>query len=195
MRARFQIAAAVAAGLLVAAPVHAQGADPAGWRYGTTLTLNPGVASGNSEAGGTLGGALGWELTPRLAVEGLGTWLDRPESPETFSAAIRSRYALVPRRSAPFIEGGFGMFITTIDPARATVPEFYRNRMADETRRRKFTDPAFFTGAGWTVVVSRHISLQPALEWTIVTDSGHGYTLTTATLRIAYHFEDHPVTP
>lgn len=195
MTAGFRTAALAAAALLAAAPAGAQGAGGIAWQYGTTLTLNPGVASGNSEAGATLGGAIGWEVTPRLAVEGIGTWLNRPESSETFSAAIRSRYALVPRRSAPFLEGGFGMYVTTIDPTTASVPGFYRNRIDETARRQTFTDPAFFAGGGWTAFVSRHISLQPAVEWTIVTRGGHGYVLTGAAVRLSYHFEDHLVTP
>jgi hypothetical protein len=86
------------------------------------------------------------------------------------------------------------MYITTIDPASGSVPEFYRTRLDDPARRETFTDPAFFTGGGWTFFVSRHISLQPAVEWMIVTRGGHGYALTSGTVRLAYHFEDHPVT-
>jgi outer membrane protein with beta-barrel domain len=195
MRAGFCVAALAVTGLLAAAPAAAQGAGGSLWGYGTTLTLNPGVASGHSEAGATLGGAIGWEVTPRFAVEGVGTWLNRPESLDAFSAAIRSRYALLPGRSTPFLEGGFGMYMTTIDAASGSVPEFYRNRLDDPARRQTFTDPAFFLGGGWNVSVSRHISLQPALEWTIVTRGAHGYALTGAAVRLAYHFEDHPVTP
>ncbi len=195
MRAGFCTVALGAAVLLAAAPVGAQPADGSAWQYGTTVTLNPGVASGNSEAGATLGGAIGWEVTPRVGVEGLGTWLNRPESSEAFSAAIRARYALMRRPSAPFFEGGFGMYITTIDPASGSIPAFYKNRMDDPARRQTFTDPAFFVGGGWTFLVSRHISLQPAIEATIVTRDGHGFTLTGAGVRFGYHFEDHPVTP
>jgi hypothetical protein len=195
MRSTFRAAVLTTAGLLTAAPAGAQGADGSIWQYGTTLTLNPGVASANSEAGATLGGAIGWEVTPRFGVEGLGTWLNRPESSEAFSAAIRARYALMPRPSAPFVEGGFGMYLTTIDPVSGSIPEFYRNRMDDPTRRQTFTDPAFFVGGGWTFFVSRHISLQPAVEATIVTRDGHGFTLTGAGVRLGYHFENHPVAP
>ena len=77
MRSTFRAAVLTTAGLLTAAPAGAQGADGSIWQYGTTLTLNPGVASANSEAGATLGGAIGWEVTPRFGVEGLGTWLNQ----------------------------------------------------------------------------------------------------------------------
>jgi hypothetical protein len=43
--------------------------------------------------------------------------------------------------------------------------------------------------------VSRHISLQPAVDATIVTRDAHGYVLTGVVMRAGYHFEDHPVTP
>ena len=75
------------------------------------------------------------------------------------------------------------------------VPDFYQHRMGDPTRRQTFTDPAFFTGGGWTFFVSRHIAIQPALEGTFVTRDGRAYPLTSAVVRLGYHFEDHPVTP
>jgi hypothetical protein len=195
MRAAFCAAVLATAGLLAAGPASAQSDDGRAWQFGTTLTLTPGVAWGNSDAGGTLGGAIGWEVTPRFAVEGLGTWLNRAAASEAFSAAIRARYALIPRRSAPFLEGGFGLYRTTIDPTSGSVPDFYMNRIDDLTRRQTFTDPAFVAGGGWSFFVSRHIAIQPALEGTFVTRDGHGYVLTSAVVRFGYHFEDHPVTP
>lgn len=42
--------------------------------------------------------------------------------------------------------------------------------------------------------MSRHIALQPAVEAIIVTADSQSYTLTAFTVRVAYHFEDHPVT-
>jgi hypothetical protein len=195
MKPRLCTAVALALGLVAPSSINAQNDDGRAWRFGTALTLNPGVTWANSDAGASLGGGIGWEVTPRLSIEGLGTWLNRAESSEAFSAAIRTRYALVPRRNAPFVEGGFGMYRTTIDPTSGSVPDFYQHRMGDPTRRQTFTDPAFFTGGGWTFFVSRHIAIQPALEGTLVTRDGRAYPLTSAVVRLGYHFEDHPVTP
>jgi hypothetical protein len=150
-----------------------------------------------SDTGPVVGGALGWEVTPRLALEGVASWLDRAEAPESFSAALRVRTGLMRQRSAPFLEGGFGLYRAGIDPGRASIPDFYRRRMVfgDAAHRQTFTDPAFLVGGGWTLFVSRHFSLQPAVEATIVTRDAHGYVLTAGVVRLGYHFEDHPVTP
>jgi len=195
MRPGLCIAVAIATGVIAAVPVNGQTDVAGAWQFGTTLTLTPGVAWGNSDTGGTLGGAIGWEVTPRFAVEGLGTWLNRAEASEAFSAAVRARYALIPRQNAPFLEGGYGLYRTTIDPASGSVPEFYKSRMDKPMRPQTFTDPAFFVGGGWSLFVSRHIAIQPALEGTFVTRDGRGYALTSAVVRLGYHFEDHPVTP
>ena len=53
----------------------------------------------------------------------------------------------------------------------------------------------FVVGLGAGVFVSRHWSIQPDVRTAFVTRHDHAYTRTTATVRVAYHFEDHPVTP
>jgi hypothetical protein len=58
-----------------------------------------------------------------------------------------------------------------------------------------FTDPMFQVGGGINVFMSRKVALQPAVEAMIVTRDGHALTMAAVSLRVAYHFEDHPVTP
>jgi hypothetical protein len=45
------------------------------------------------------------------------------------------------------------------------------------------------------VLATRHFSLRPAVEFTVVLRNGDSYTSTAGVLRLAYHFENHPVTP
>jgi hypothetical protein len=164
------------------------------WTHGTTISLAGGVATGSSDTGALLGGAVGWELRPRLAVEAGGSWLDRAEGAEAFAAAINVRAGLARSGVSPFVEGGFGLF--HFSPKQAgSLPDFYRRRVAARGGLVKpFTDPMFHVGGGVNLFTSRRLAVQPAIEAMVVTRDGHAYTLAAVSLRVAYHFEDHPVT-
>jgi hypothetical protein len=74
------------------------------------------------------------------------------------------------------------------------MPGFYQRRTLDNGRLDSFTDPVFHVGAGLNIFTSRHLALQPAIEALIVTSDSHAYTIAAFSLRLGYHFEDHPVT-
>ena len=50
---------------------------PDDWRHGTTLTASSGITSDDSASRVSVGGALGWELSPRLTREGSGEGVSR----------------------------------------------------------------------------------------------------------------------
>lgn len=165
------------------------------WGHGTTVSASLGAASDGTDLGATAGGAIGWELTPRVLVEGSGMWLDRRGGSHGFNAAMKVRAGLTRSGVSPFVEGGVGLY--RISRRADAMPEFYRRRLTEPAStlgRASFTDPVFQVGAGLNVFASRHISLQPAVEALIVTRDSHAYTMTAFSLRLAYHFEDHPVT-
>lgn len=164
------------------------------WTHGTTVSLAGGIGTGSSDTGALLGGAVGWELRPRLAVEGSGSWLDRAEGAEGFAAAIKVRAGLARTGVSPFVEGGFGLFRFSPQQA-ASLPGFYRRRLdASGGLVKPFTDPMFHIGGGVNLFTSRRLAVQPAVEAMVVTRDGHAYTVAAVSLRMAYHFEDHPVT-
>ncbi len=173
-----------------------QAAPPDDWGHGTTVSASLGMAADGAGTGATAGGAVGWELTPRVMVEGGGLWLDRREGSHGFNAALKVRAGLTRTGVSPFVEGGVGLYRVTTSAVDG-MPGFYRRRMARQgsgLMQQVFTDPVFHVGAGVNVFTSRHLSLQPAVEALIVTRDSHAYTLTAFSLRLAYHFEDHPVT-
>lgn len=173
-----------------------QAAPPDDWGHGTTISASVGTAADGADLGATAGGAVAWELTPRLLVEGSGVWLDRRAGSHGFNAALKVRAGLTRSGVSPFVEGGVGLYRVSTKAAEA-MPEFYRRRMLDQgssLMRASFTDPVFHLGAGVNIFTSRHLSLQPAVEALIVTRASHAYTLTAFSLRFAYHFEEHPVT-
>ncbi len=173
-----------------------QAAPSDDWGHGTTVSASLGVAADGSDIGATAGGAVGWELTPRVLVEGSGVWLDRRGGSHGFNAALKVRAGLTRSGVSPFAEGGIGLYRVSTKGWDA-MPEFYRRRMVGQgsgLTQRAFTDPVFHVGTGVNVFMSRHLSVQPAVEALLVTRDSHAYTLASVSVRLAYHFEDHPVT-
>jgi hypothetical protein len=58
-----------------------------------------------------------------------------------------------------------------------------------------FTDPTFAFGAGLNIIATRHVAIRPAIEVTTVFRNRNTFAMTAGVVRVAYHFEDHPVTP
>ena len=61
--------------------------------------------------------------------------------------------------------------------------------------RVTFTDPSVLGGGGVNMFVSRHWTLRPEIVTIAVLRDSRNFVVTTAAVRLAYHFEDHPVTP
>ena len=171
---------------------------PDDWKHGTALSLAGGLATDTSDPGAAAGGAIGWEIKPRLAVEGSALWVDDAAGAGGFNAALKVRAGLRRAGVSPFVEGGIGLYHVSTTAGPETMPAFYSHRMVSPTNgttvTQSFTDPSFHIGAGVNVFMSRHIALQPAIEAIIVTADSQSYTFTAMTIRLAYHFEDHPVT-
>jgi len=171
---------------------------PDDWSHGTVLTALGGIGTDTSDPGLAAGGAIGWELAPRVAIEGSALWLDDAAGADGFNAALKVRAGLREAGVSPFVEGGVGLYHVSTTAGPETMPGFYSRRMVTAAKgatvTQSFTDPSFHIGAGINVFMSRHIALQPAVEAIIVTADSQSYTLTAFTIRVAYHFEDHPVT-
>lgn len=169
---------------------------PDDWGHGTTLSASLGVATDSSDTGLTAGGAIGWELDPRVMLEGSALWLDRRGGADGFNAALKVRAGLTRSGVSPFLEAGVGLYrVSTKAPDE--MPLFYRRRMAAHGAARmpgSFTDPVFDVGGGLNVFMSRHLALQPAVEAMFVTRDSEVHTVAVFSVRLAYHFENHPVT-
>lgn len=159
------------------------------------LALSGGVGTASDGTGAVLGTTIGWEITPRVGVEGTATWLDRQTGASAFAAALTVHAILMrSRRLSPFVEGGFGMYLATFDPHRATtIPAFYADRMSG-IQKETFTDPAFFMGAGLDLFRTSHVTIRPVIGAIVAVSGSHAHTVGTFTIRAEYHFEDHPVT-
>lgn len=165
----------------------------------TSLSVFGGVATAESTAGGVLGGAAGWQISPRFALEGNAFWLDRPGSETGFSAALNSHVNLVRRQTAvPFLAAGIGVYRASLDADAAAASEFYRERLAAGdalATTQTFTDLAFIVGGGIDFFLSSQLALRPQGDVMFVVNDGRSRMVPVFTVHLAYHFNDHPITP
>jgi hypothetical protein len=192
--------------LLVAVTSVAAAAQPApkvpysGGNTCTTVNGFGGVAWADSDPGGMFGGAIGWEFTPWFGVEASAAWLDRPADEGGFNASFDGHLKLpVSEAVVPFLKGGFGLYHASFEGDAEEMPMFYRHRLQTTgtgvEQSQAFTDPAFVVGGGISVFLSRHLSLRPDVTAIIAVRDSDTRVTTTVTLHLAYHFEDHPITP
>jgi hypothetical protein len=168
------------------------------WSRGTTLDGFAGVAVDSSRSGPVIGGVLGWELTPRLAVEGAGAWVEFGDDTTAFSGALRARARLFPRKTVdPFVTAGVGLYRAAFSARETEVPDFYNRRMSTNLPGggRTFTDPTIVAGAGVNLFVGRNLAIRPDVEAAMVLRGGRRHLVTTVALHALYLFESHPVTP
>ncbi len=170
------------------------------WQHGSTLNLFAGAASAPSHRGAIGGGAVGWELKPRFAVEGSGEWMEWGAGSHAFAAAITAQTGLAsPRPVMPFLTGGIGLYRASFDRLGSAMPAFYGRRMAMDGvhmgTAATFTDPTVVFGGGVNAFVNRHWAIRPDVREIVVLRNSRSYFVTAFAVHVAYHFEDHPVTP
>lgn len=174
-------------------------APPNMWIHGTNVNLFVGAASASSETGPLAGGAVGWEVTRRVALEGSGSWLNRRNGAEAFAADLKALVNVTAARPVvPFLEGGIGLYRASFDSSLGTLPGFYQGRTTGNgtnVTRMAFTDPSFILGGGVNLFATRHIAIRPDVEAKIVRRNSQNYVVTAVSVHMAYHFEDHPITP
>ena len=199
MRASRFGALVIAMSAAVCGPASAQEGIRAGeWSRGTALGGFAGVAADGEHSGPAFGGVVGWEVTPRLTIEGSGAWFAFDDGAEAFAGSIRLRARLWGERKVdPFVVGGVGLYRASFDRTSAVAPAFYARRMApgpgpgDLT----FTDPSLVAGAGVNIFVSRHFALRPDVETQIVMRDRRTHLVTSVAMHVVFHIESHPVTP
>ena len=186
---------------LPAASASAQTAarEPVDFRHATTLGITGGGAVDGEQAGPAAGALLGWQLSPRIGIEGFGRWFARDHDSNAFAAALTVQANVASLGTASmFVNGGFGMYYVDFgSSAMGSMPEFYRRRMSDEhapVSGRSFTDPAIVAGGGLQFALSRHVILRPSIDTTIVPAQSRYHFVTTFAVSLAYRFEQHPVT-
>jgi hypothetical protein len=155
-----------------------------------------GISSAESNAGGLVGAAAGWQITSRFGFEVDASWIDRAASEAGFAAGLHARWTLVSgSRAAPFLKTGGGLYHASFETGDDTVPAFYRDRLGDNDVGLSFTDPALIAGGGLDLLVSRRISLRPEANAMFVFDHGTSRVMPAFTLHLTFHFEEYPISP
>jgi hypothetical protein len=147
--------------------------------------------------GPAFGGAVGWEVTPRFAVDGVATWSEFRDGADAFAGTMRLRVRLAGHRSVdPFVQGGVGLYRAMFEDTDDEMPEFYRRRLdpSSGVSGATFTDPTLVTGGGVSIFLRRWFALRPEAEVTFVIRDGT-HVVTSLFLHAVFHFEEHPVTP
>jgi hypothetical protein len=186
--------------LALAATVSAQDLSGTnGWSHATTLNVFTGVASEPAAGSAMAGGSIGWQLTRTMAIEGSGSWINGGDNTDWFAGAVKLQTTVGQVSGAvPFVEAGIGLYRASFNANRTDMPEFYGRRMGTALRdgmmMRTFTDPSVVFGAGISMAATRHIAIRPAIELTTVLRNNHSFVTVGAVVRLAYRFEDHPVT-
>lgn len=158
--------------LLLPATTSAQTAAANPWTRGTTLEAFVGTATA-PHTRDTYGGGVGWELTHRFEIQGLGAWFPRKGSDE-FAADLKLLMNLTrPSTLVPYIAGGAGLYKGTFERARAE------------------TDPTGVVGAGAHFYIRKHLSIRPEGTVRLVIDRARIHRVTTVTFAATYHFEEH----
>ena len=170
------------------------------WSHGTTLNGFAGVAIDSSQNGPLLGGAVGWEITPRLGIEASGSWAEFGHGTSSFAGAMKVRVRLTGRGTVdPFVQGGIGLYRAIFGPEETAMPRFYQRRVTSHMLpaggSETFTDPTLVGGAGINIAINRHLALRPDVDAILVLRDGHRHVVTSVAIHAVYHFESHPVTP
>jgi hypothetical protein len=197
---RFTLVALFVAASAAAAAAQPPKDVPYASHHCTTLTGFGGVAWSSSDPGAVGGAGIGWGMTPWFGLEGTASWLDRPADETGFAAALDAHFKLPEwDRAVPFAKAGFGLYHATFDGPDGSMPMFYRRRMSmsSETMasHRSFTDPAVVLGGGVNLFLTRRVSLRPDFEAIIAMGDSDSNVVSVVTLQLAFHFEEHPVTP
>jgi len=183
------------------APASAQTtAAPVHFNQGTSLSVFAGGGSDSIKTGSVAGGAIGWQLTPKIGVEASCEWLGRGPGDDAIAGFVKVQFSPAPRlRARPVLEAGYGLYRISFGRLSHTIPDFYDRRIPENARRPGaavvFTDPAFALGTGITVPLTRHLSLRPDIEAIVAFRDTRSSIMTTVAVHLAYQFEHRPVTP
>jgi hypothetical protein len=186
--------------LLAAAATASAQVDPQQWHKGTALSVFAGGASATGGTDGAAGAAIGWEITPHFTLEGSGLWTAGTDV-DTFSALFGTRVnVLSPRAAVPFVSAGVGVHRAMVDVGRTGVPAFYMRRMGMSSGRgvrleETFDDFVVALGGGVDVYLKRHVALRPDVRVLLVRSNTGTRPVTVYGVQLAYHFEEHPITP
>ena len=201
MTRHWLVALSVSALLGTATAASAQ-VDPAEWHKGTALAVFAGAASATGGTDAAAGAAIGWELTPHFSLEGSGLWMPGG-GVDSFSALFGSRVNLLsPRGVVPFVSAGVGVHRAVVEGGQRNIPGILHaahggpaTTDAGMRLERTFDDFVIAVGGGVDIYLRRHLALRPDVRVLLVRADTGTRPVTVYGVHLAYHFEEHPITP
>ncbi len=168
------------------------------WAQGTQLSVFGG-AGREAGANPIVGATIAWEVIPRLTIEGRGTWFFPGKGASAFAGLLGARVPLLPgQKVVPFVSGAVGLHRATFQPATFTgMPDFYRRRLPanPQSGEATFDDFTVALGGGVDVYLSTHVAIRPEVTAAIVRGPSDTRTVPMFGIHLAYHFENHVITP
>jgi menaquinone-dependent protoporphyrinogen oxidase len=173
----------------------AQQAAPMDWHHGSLLSGSFGAQAADSNVSPFAGAGLGWEFSPRLAIEGRANWFRVNDGPSDFTATLAAHMPLLTAGAVrPFVSAGAGMYRATIHPNAQNVPAFYRARIPDGTvGLQTFEDFVATVGGGLNVFVSSHVAIRPDVNLILVTTRSDVRPVGVYGFQVVYHFAPHTI--
>lgn len=170
----------------------------------TAVVGEAGLSNDATNNNGWWGAMALWQPTHRVGIAVSGRWLDMGPAASAFAADISTELGLVSRssREVPYVRLGVGAYRATFDLADArqasATPDFYWRRLDRQSAvlgRETFMDPMVVVAAGMDVPLNRRVSVRPDVRGMWVVRGGHAYQMVLVGVQLAYHIEEHPVTP
>jgi len=164
------------------------------FRFGTTLSGFAGGTTDSESTSGAAGLELGWEMTRRLAIEGMTLWSDPSANQSDFSVILGSKINLTRKRSGPFVTAGAGMYRALFDSLAGPLPPFYGDRLMPSERtvgRGTFDDFVASVGGGTEYFFHAHWAVRPDVRVMMVFGNSDIRWVTAFGGHLAYHFERH----
>ena len=181
-----------------ASAASAQSAPAYDWSRGTTISGFGGFGGDATGSGSLFGASVGWDLSPRIAIEGTGGWMQFDPDSDSFTAALKARVNILgSQRAVPFLSGGVGLYHASFEMGTA-MPDFYASRVPPESGKGaglSFNDPSLVVGGGVNVAITRVLRIRPDIDVSFVIRDSQTYTVPSFRLHLVFVFEDHPVTP
>lgn len=165
------------------------------WSHGTTLELFGGAAHTmpNTQTG-TFGTAVGWEVNHLAEIEGMAAWFAERSGAQSFAADLKLLLNLTrPAPVVPYLGAGAGLYRASFDAPNASLPSFYTQRLPVSSSRVRatFTDPTIVVAGGANFFAAGHLSMRPELGVRLVMNGSDVHSVTTFTIALIYHVEDH----
>ncbi len=169
------------------------------WERGTELGLGAGAAISSEETAAAFDAVIGWDVTRWVSIDGRGSWFNRGVGETGFGAYLSGLFNLVPQQKmTPYVGAGFGFYHAAFDSQADITFDFYRSRIPSTYlpgTSLTFTDPAARFSGGLDIMASRNFVLRPEAAVIVVRGGGAFDSILIFSFRVAYRFEERPVTP